>query len=111
MATITLVYRIDLPDDISPAVLAGLISEPPAGRISLGTEGELDLLNMTKIADFVTILLTEVTRTIVLFVDPEGEVLFPNDADKIAATRNLYRQTIAQKAPAKVNADDPVVLP
>lgn len=111
MSMIILIYRIEIPPNISPAVFADMISEPPTGRISLGTEGELDLLNMTKIGDIMVLEPTEVTRRITLDVDPEGEVLFPNDTDKIAATKNLYRQTIAQKAPAKVNADEPVVIP
>lgn len=108
MATITLDYRIEQPDNLSPAALVARISD---ASIPIGGEGELDLLNMTKIADVVMIGPTVVVRSIVLFVDPEGEVLFPNDADKIAATKNLYRQYLSQRAPANVEADDPVVVP
>lgn len=105
MATITLDYRIERPDNISGAVLSGIVAAADLFR------GELDLLNMSVLADLTFLTPDEVVREIILFVLPAGENLFPNDADKIAATNNLYRQALAQLVPAKVTADAPIVIP
>lgn len=105
MATITLDYFVSSASNISDAKLRDKVE-----AVDLFS-GELDLLNMSVFADLTALSPGGVLRSVVLLTDAVSDELFPNDADKIAATKNLYRQTLAYGIPSKVEAADPIVVP
>lgn len=104
MALISLVYRVQNPPNISATQLAAAV-----GAILL-FQGELDMLAFDVFSDVTFPSATEAIRFVTLITNAESDALWPTDESKIYATRNLYRQRIAQKLPGQVSADLPVVI-
>ncbi len=106
MATITLVYRME-------SNLLNQANAIAAMRDANLFEGELDLLSMSVDSDSTAIVAgtTQVQRVIVLLTDATSDANFPTDADKIAATVNLYGGVLAAQIPASVQAGIPEVAP
>ncbi len=101
MATITLVYRIDVGNQ-DPANFVGVVE-------AIDVDADLEPLNMTVLSDDTVQGAPGVIRTIVLQTNATSDAMFPTDANKIAATRGLLTNVFGIQVPAKVTADEPVV--
>lgn len=102
MATVTLQYDVDA-GNAPGSVMLAKVSAVDLFR------GELDLLGMSLNSDNTIAVGSTIRRTIVLNVDAQGQSLFPTDAAKKDATRNLYRSALNLGAAVRVTAAEPVV--
>lgn len=106
MATVTIAYTV--PQGLR--TITDLVSLLSAITLLPTGGGELELLGMTKQSDVTVGGATDATRTIVLNVEPDGEVRFPSDDDKKDATRSLLGGQIALQMPAQnITSAEPVV--
>lgn len=101
MATITLVYRIDVGNQ-SPAALFATVRD-------VDVDPNLEMLSMTKTSDLTIVAPPGLVRTIELTTNPTSDAMFPTDENKIAATRGMCTNVLAAQVPAIVTADEPVV--
>lgn len=101
MATITLVYKIDVGNQDPANLLARLEA--------IDVDANFEMLQMTKTSDVSAIALPGLTRTIELQTNATSDQMFPTDALKRSATKGLLTNVFAIQMPAQVSADEPVV--
>jgi len=73
-------------------------------------EGELDLLGYNVVSDVTLLEGSDVVRRITLETTPESDSRFPSSASQVYSTRNLYTLALANKTPARFQADSPVIV-
>lgn len=107
MATITLVY------DCSVGIQDPVDMVAKIAAVNLYNNGTLDFLPFTVgVGDDTTAVVGSIVRrTIVFTVTAEGELQYPTEEDKEAATRQLFTTALAAGAIVSVVAADPVVAP
>lgn len=105
MSQITLVY------DCAVGIQNLAVMQAKVAAVNLYGNGELDFLPFTVASDVTAINGTQIRRTIVFDVTPDGEVLYPTDTEKQYATRGLFSQALTLDALVRVTAADPVVTP
>lgn len=105
MATITLEYTVDPPQNLPFTKVAAKLS---AVDVFLG---ELDLLGYVLQSDNTVGSPAEIKRTVVLMTTPVSDARFPTDEARIYSTRSLYKGTLGLQLPGRVEAADPVVAP
>lgn len=101
MATITLVYRVDVGSQ-NPALFVGRVE-------ALDVDANFEMLSMTVLSDTTVQEAPGVKRTIVLQTNATSDAMFPTDANKIAATRGLLTNVFGIQVPSRVTAEEPVV--
>lgn len=101
MATITLVYRVEVGNQ-DPANFVGRVE-------TIDVAPDLEKLNVSVSSDNTVQAGAEIVRTIALLTNATSDGMFPTDANKIAATRGLLTNVFRARVPAKVTADEPVV--
>jgi hypothetical protein len=104
VSTITLVYDVNVGVQ-SPAAMVALVAAIALPR------GELDLIGASITGDVTAVNGALVRRTVTLTTNAQGNANFPTDAEKIAATRDLYRGQLEIGFPGQVTAAVPVVAP
>lgn len=101
MATITLVYNIDVGHQ-NPANLLTRVE-------AVDVDPDLEMLNMTKTGDVTVFGAPGLVRTVTLETNATSDAMFPTNDNKIAATRGICTNRLRQQIPAGVEAEEPVV--